>query len=128
MRRGLTDLKKNVNVRRESSEQRALASWLSLDELVGLVMTHYGCERQELMRRHNRGFEPRQVLLYLAAMYCRGRYSLCKLADELGHLTVGGLCAARYKLSKRLQARDETELRNAVKTLGQTIGDSDKLK
>jgi len=117
-----------VNVRRESSEQRALASWVSLDDVVALVMAHYGCRRDELVRRYNRGFEARQVLLYLAATYCRGRYSLCELADGLGRLTVGGLCAARYKMSERLKSPGETELRRTVKALAQALSESAKLK
>jgi len=128
MRRGLTDMKENVNLRRESSEQRALASWVSLDDVLALVMAHYNCGRDELVRRYSRGFEARQVLLYLAATYCRGRYSLCQLADELGRLTVGGLCAARYKISERLKSPGETELRSAVKALIQAIGDTANLK
>jgi hypothetical protein len=38
----------------------------------------------------------------LAATCCRGRYTLAELGQRLGGLTVGGLCAARYKLAQRL--------------------------
>jgi len=79
-------------------------------------------------RRYNRGFEARQVLLYLAATYCRERYRLCELADELGRLAVGGICAARYKVSERLKSPGEPELRSAVKALVQAISNTDKLK
>jgi len=128
MRRGLTDLRENVNLRRESSEHRALASWVSFEDMVGLVMQCYDCGRDELLRRHNRGFAARQVLLYLTATYCRGRYSLSDLAERLGGMTVGGLCASRYKMSRRLQAPGETDLRAAVNGLVRSLAETDKLK
>ena len=126
MRRGLTSLKENVNVRRESTEQRALASWVSFEEVMGLVAEHYGCDMGELLRRHNRGSEARQVAMYLVATFCRGRCSLSDLADKLGNLTVGGLCAARYRISGRLKRPHEDALREDVGALVQKLAETAK--
>ena len=102
LRRGLTELAENANVRREAGQQRALQAWIALEDVVAAVAAHYGREPQDLLRPHRRGDEARQVLLYLAATCCRGRYTMTEIGQRLGGLTVGGLCAGRYKLAQRL--------------------------
>ena len=121
MRRGLSDLSENVNVRRESTQQRALRAWCSLERLVGLVAEEFGCSPKELLRRHSRNNEARQVLLYLAATYCRGRYSLSELGQRLGPITVSGLGSAREAMKKRL--RKSRPLRRHVHALESRIAD-----
>jgi chromosomal replication initiation ATPase DnaA len=88
IRRGVNDLKDNLDVRRESTQQRNLASWHSLEEVIDAVRKAYGIPRPALLRRHNRGCEARQVLLYLAATHCRGRYSLTELGQALGPVSL----------------------------------------
>jgi hypothetical protein len=53
-----------------------LRAWCGLDQVIKAVVQHYECTEQELMRRHSKNNEARQVLLYLAVTYCRGRYTL----------------------------------------------------
>jgi hypothetical protein len=52
----------------------------------------------------------------------RGRYSLSDLAERLGGMTVGGICATRYRMSRRLQTPEETDLCAAVEGLVLIIG------
>ena len=107
IRRGLTDLSENVNIRRESVQQRALHSWLNLDGLMDLVGNAYACDRPHLLRRRSRNNEARQVLLYLASVYCRGRYGLSELSTRLGPITVSALGSARDIMRRRISlARD----------------------
>lgn len=115
MRRSLTDLTENINVRRESTETQALAAWVELDRVLDAVANHYGCTRDSLVQRHNRGHLPRQVALYLAATYCRGRNTLSDLGHQLGPITVGALCAARCKLSCALA--EDRDLKADVNTI-----------
>lgn len=101
-RRGLNDLKENIEVRRESSQHRKLASWVSLDQVIEAVGKVYRCRKSQLLRRHNRGFEARQALLYLAATHCRGRYSLAELGKRLGPVSLAAVSNARTKMAKRM--------------------------
>ena len=111
IRRGLTDLGENVNVRCESRQQRVLQAWSSLAEVKSVVAEAYGCDQQDLLRRHSRGNEARQVLLYLAATHCRGRQTLSDLGLELGPVTVGALSRARCLLAARLIASEDLQAR-----------------
>jgi len=112
IKRGLNDLAENLNVRRESTQQRQLASWDAIDDVVDAVAATFGCAKGDLKRRGNRGCEARQVLLYLAAVRCRGRYTLSTIAEELGPLTLSGLDSARAKMATRL--REDKELNARV--------------
>jgi len=119
VRRGLTDLAENVNVRRESVQQRTLRAWCSLEQVVEAVGHRYGCSVEDLLRRHSKNNEARQVLLYLAATYCRGQYSLSDLGERLGPITVSGLGSARQIMARRL--RESRTLRDQVEAITATI-------
>ncbi|MBT3376967.1 MAG: hypothetical protein HN742_39570 [Lentisphaerae bacterium] len=56
-----------------------------------------------------------------------GRYSLSDLAERLGGMTVGGLCATRYKMSRRLQPPEETDLCAAAKGLVRSLAEEHKV-
>ena len=58
----------------------------------------------------------------------RGRYSLSDLAEGLGDLTVGRLCATRYRMSRRLRSPEETDLRATLKALVRSLSELAKLK
>ncbi len=121
MRRGLADLAENVNVRRESAQQRALRAWCGLDQVVEAVAQHYECTEEKLLRRHSKNNEARQVLLYLAARYCRGQFSLMELGERLGPITVSGLGSARQIMARRL--RESRTLRDRVTVIEARIAD-----
>ena len=104
IRRSLVDLAENVNLRSESGQGRKLRAWCSLDEVKMAVADEYGCGESELLKRHNRGNEARQMLLYMAATHCRGRYTLSELGLKLGPITVGALSHARSLMAGRIGA------------------------
>jgi len=119
MRRALSDLSENVNVRRESGQHRKLASWCALKCVVAAVAREYGCEEGELLRRYNRGCEARQVLLHLAATHCRGRYSLSELGMKLGPVTVSTVAAARQRVTAR--AEKDSDFRQRIDAISETL-------
>ncbi len=121
VKRGLKDLRDNVNVRRESTQRRRLDSWRDLEEVVAAVSGAYECEPSSLLGRYSRGCEGRQVLLYLAARKCRGRYSLSEIAEHLGPLTITGLSSARTKMAGQL--RTEPDLRKRVADIEKALDD-----
>ena len=114
-RRALTDLAENVNARSESQQRRKLQGWCSLGEVKAAVAGEYGCDEGELLRRHSRSNEARQVLLYMAATHCRGRYTLSDLGLELGPITVGALSRARGLMADRI--RESHALRARVSSI-----------
>ena len=119
MQKALQDPTANRNVREEGSQVRKLRAWHSLDEVIDVVRKAYGTSRKALLRRYNRGCEARQVLLYLAATHCRGRYSLTELGEALGSISLAAVSNARTKMRRRMAA--ETELRKRVEKLSDQI-------
>jgi len=73
----------------------AVAAWVSLEDVVAAVGKAYNCPKNQLLRRHNRGCEARQALLYLAATHCRGRYTLAELGRQLGPVSLAAVSNAR---------------------------------
>jgi hypothetical protein len=90
-RRGLNDIKENLDVRRESNQHRRLAAWVPLERVIEVVGRTYGASEKQQLRRHNRGCEARQLLEYLAATHCRGRYSLPELGRRLGPVSLAAV-------------------------------------
>lgn len=101
--RGLNDLRENIEVRRESSQHRKLASWVSLEQVISAVGKAYRCQKSQLLRRHTRDCEARQALLYLAATHCRGRYSLTELGKRLGPVSLAGVSNARTNMARKMK-------------------------
>jgi hypothetical protein len=63
------------------------------------------------MVKCSNGNDARQVLLYLAAGHCRGRYTLTSLGNRLGRISVSGLAKARQLMSARLTVDDGLRVR-----------------
>ena len=124
--RNLSDLKENLDVRRESSQHRKLSSWQPLDSVIEAVGKAYSCPRSELLRRHNRGCEARQVLLYLAATHCRGRYSLAELGQALGPISLAAVSHARTKMLEKM-ATDPSLERRVMAISGKLTKREDKV-
>jgi len=112
IRRALIDLAEDVNIRSESGQHRTLQAWRSLAEVKEAVATAYGCREEVLLRRRSRNNEARQVLLYLAGIYCRGRQTLSELGLQLGPVTVAALSRAHNVMSQHI--RDSAELAGRV--------------
>ncbi len=51
MRRAMNDIKENVNVRRESTQQRKLQGWCSLDEVIRAVESACGVPEKQARRK-----------------------------------------------------------------------------
>jgi hypothetical protein len=115
LRRGLNDLGENLEIRRGSAQHRQLSSWIPLESVVAAVRTAYGCRTEQLLRRHNRNFEARQVLLYLAATHCRGRCSLTELGQKLGPVSLAAVSNARSKMARRMA--DDPQLQSRVEKI-----------
>ena len=102
MRRGLVRLADNLNLRGELGGHARLAAWIPLDKVVLAVSKSYGSTASDILRKHSRNNEARQVLLYLACKYCRGRNSMSELGEQLGHITIGALSCGRFNMAKRI--------------------------
>ena len=128
IRRVVAGIAGKASARREQPQAAALGAWVSLDDLIDRVAQAYGTDQQALLRPHSRHNEARQVLLYLACTWCRGRHTLTHLAEQLGPISVGGLTHARYIMSARLA--ESRALRRRVARLERELGKSagDKYK
>jgi len=91
--------------------------WSSYAAVIGLGR----CPRW-LDPRAVKNNEARQVLLYLAATYCRGKYTLMELGERLGRITVSGLGSARQIMARRL--RESRTLRDRVMAIEARIADA----
>ena len=110
-RRGLNDLKENLDVRRESSQHRRLTHGFPSKTWLQAVGKAYRCPRSQLLRRHNRNCEARQALLYLAATHCRGRYSLTELGENLAPYPLAAVSNARAGMARRMKTSSELKKR-----------------
>jgi hypothetical protein len=90
----------DFEIRRENIQHRALHGSHSLDEVIAIVASHFHCAREYLLRPNSQNNHPRQVLLYLAAVYCRSQHTLCELAHSLGPISLSGLDSARQRLKR----------------------------
>jgi REP element-mobilizing transposase RayT len=102
MRRRFGDLSPNLEIRRENIQQRALHGSHSLGEVIAIVAAHFHCAPEYLRRPNSQNNHPRQVLLYLASVYCRSQHTLCELAHSLGPISLSGLDSARQRLKAQL--------------------------
>jgi len=102
MRRGLVRIADNLNLRRELGGHAKLAASVPLEKVVLAVSKSYDTTTSGILRKHSRNNEARQVLLYLACKYCRGRNSMSELGEKLGPVTVGALSCSRFNMAKRI--------------------------
>lgn len=111
IRRGLTKISDNINIRRELSSKAKLLSSVDLITVINAVEDFYKVEKDYILRKNSRNNEARQVLLYLACKYCRGKYSLSELGEQLGPLTVGALTRSRYNLAQKIQSDQKLKMK-----------------
>jgi hypothetical protein len=74
----------------------------------------YACTPESLLKRYQRGNEGRQMLLYVASRYCRGRYTLAEISEQLG-ISLGGMTSGRYAFQQRLNK--STALRKQLREI-----------
>ena len=115
VRRGISSVLEKQNLRREIGQEMGLKASVDLESLIQAVSGEYKVDFKELLKRYNRGNEGRQVLLYLASVHCRGRYSLSQIGERLGQISVGALTRAREKMENRL--KKEKKLEQQVKRI-----------
>ncbi len=111
MRRAVSDIAEKIAVRRECGRQVQLRSWCQLRSVVHAVAEEFGVPPVALLAKWSNGNDARQVLLYLAAVHCRGRYTLTSLGNRLGRISVSGLAKARQLMSARLTVDDGLRVR-----------------
>ncbi len=102
LRRGLTAVSEKTNIQRERCQENRLRSWISLDDVILSTGKFFDIGIELILRRHNREGDARQVAMYLATCYCRGRYSLTEISEYF-NLSISGLGSARTKFKTRLQ-------------------------
>jgi hypothetical protein len=76
---------------------------------------YYHCSLKSLLHPHGKNNHPRQLLLYLAAIYCRDRHTLSEMAELLGPISLSGLGNARERVKSQL--RESPQLRAEVAQL-----------
>jgi REP element-mobilizing transposase RayT len=119
LRKGLTDISEKLNIKRELGAKSKLISSASLDTVVAAVCKFYKVETEYVMKKHSKNNEARQVMLYLACKYCRGKYTLSEIGSNLGPLTIGSITRSRYNIEKSL--KENKNLKFKIEKMGQLI-------
>jgi hypothetical protein len=101
IRKELTHSSAKNNLHRELAEHGRLKASFEMETLISAVTGSYGVKEDRILLRNSRDNESRQVLMYLACRFCRGRYSLTEIADRL-NVSLGGLTRSRYNMRKRI--------------------------
>jgi REP element-mobilizing transposase RayT len=112
MRKGLSAVSEKLAIRRECRQQEKVKSWCRLRDVVQAVATEFEQEPRTLLKRWSNANTGRQVLLYLASVHCRGRYSLTNIAYRLGKISISGLTKSAQLMKKRL--KKDRELKKQV--------------
>jgi REP-associated tyrosine transposase len=115
IRRSLTDISENINLRRELGDKAKLFGSLDVTAVIDAVCRFYKVDRNYILTKNSRNNEARQVLLYLSCKFCRGKYSLSKLGEHLGALTVGSLTSSRYKMA--IKINNDRNLKAKIKKI-----------
>ena len=100
VRKTYLEVSEKVNQRRDQTQAMKLRSWVSFEEVQQVVADAYDCDPDSLLARYQRGNEGRQVLLYLASKYCRGRCTLTEISERL-NISIGALTAGRQNMKKK---------------------------
>jgi REP element-mobilizing transposase RayT len=111
MRQAVSDVAEKASVRRECGKQVRLRSWCLLRSVVHAVADEFSVPPVSLLAKWSHANDARQVLLYLAVVHCRGRYTLTSLANRLGRISVSGLAKARQLMVLRLASDDDLRVR-----------------
>ncbi len=119
IRRGLTTMTENLNIRRELGRQTRLIASIPLSKVISAVAGFYNVDKKFILRKNSRSNEARQILLFLACKYCRGELSLTEIGQGLGPLTVGALARSRYNMQERI--RNEPRLMRKIKEIERII-------
>ena len=83
-----------------------LSSFMKLENLQKEVAEYYQIDREMFFAKFSKNNEPRQMLLFLARKYCRGRYPLVELAVFFG-LSANSFGSNVYKFTKRVNCNRE---------------------
>lgn len=119
IRRSLSDLSENLNIRRELGAETQFLSSMNINKVIDAVSQFYNVEKEYILTKNSRNNEPRQVLLYLSCKYCRGKYSLSELGSKLGPLTVGAITRSRYNMAGKI--RNDKKLESKIKKIENDI-------
>ncbi len=98
LRRKYIDLQGGI---KECPQGKKLSSFCELEDIAKKIADFYGVEKESLFIRCKKGNEPRQALIHCSELYCRGRYSLTKLAEML-NLSMGGYASSRSAIKIKL--------------------------
>ncbi len=118
-RRNLATLSEKPNFLGEQVQAKKISSWVQFESLVSFISEVYKVRSEDLLIPYQRGSEARQILIYLALKYCRGRYSLTEISQKLG-MTLGGLSSRRYKLNQ--MCKSDNSFRKQVNFLEKQLG------
>ncbi len=104
LRCGLTTVSEKINIKRKHIQENQLRSWLNLDDLILVVGRAFNTGSKQILQRHNRESDGRQVAMYLAAIYCRGRCSLTEISEYF-NASLSGLDLQKRRLGRDSQNR-----------------------
>lgn len=111
MRRGVTEISENLNLRRELGMKVKLTTSLEIKNVIDAVCGFYKVTREYALLKNSRNNEARQVLLYLSSKYCRGRYSMTEIGASLGNVSVGAVARSRYNMARKIRVDKKLKAR-----------------
>ena len=115
IRRQMVSITEGINDRRETGRNEKIISSLTFEALLNAVTEEYHIESSLLLTPNYR-HEARQVLIYMAGNYCRGRYSLSELCCMLGPISLGGMSGGIYNFrKKRLRKKEVVKRIKSIK-------------
>ncbi len=106
-------LKRKVKDRREESALRAFQQSLRPGDFINAVAAYFKISREDILRRRSKAKVPRQIAMYLCAIYCASRVSMGDLGN-LFSVSLSGITIARDRVKRKIAQGADKELIKAV--------------
>ena len=106
-------LKRKVKDRREESTLCAFQQSLNPDDIVNAIAEYFEISRESILQRRSKEKMPRQIAMYLCAVYCCSRVSMSDLG-KLFSVSLSGITIARDRIKKKISTKKNKVLIKAV--------------
>jgi len=106
-------LKRKVKDRREESALCAFQKSLNPDGIVNAIAEYFEISRETILQRRSKEKMPRQIAMYLCAVYCCSRVSMNDLG-KLFSVSLSGITIARDRIREKMSTEKDKVLIKAV--------------
>ena len=114
-------LKRKVKDKREERMRCIFQSSIDPDVIINAVAAHFGTDAGKITQRKSTEKLPRQIAMYLCALYCNSRISLTDIG-KLFSVSLSGLTRSRDRIKYKIETGNN-ELKEIISTIKKSIAE-----